>query len=115
MRTLLVGRSEGYLIGDPDLRATIERLKAYSDAGADVLYAPGVSKPDEIKAMVEAVAPKPVNVILVSPQMTANDLKMLGVRRVSVGGFLETAAWAAFDAAAKSLSEGGALPPASFG
>jgi 2-methylisocitrate lyase-like PEP mutase family enzyme len=112
---VLVGRSEGYLIGVPDLRATIDRLKAYAEAGADVLYAPGVSKPDEIKAMVEAVAPKPLNVILVSPQMKVDDLMSLGVRRVSVGGFLETAAWAAFESAAKSLREGGALPAASFG
>jgi 2-methylisocitrate lyase-like PEP mutase family enzyme len=112
---VLAGRSEGYLIGAPDLAATIERLKAYADAGADVLYAPGVSKPEEIKAIVAAVAPKPVNVILVSPQMRASDLKDLGVRRVSVGGFLETASWAAFEAAARSLSETGALPAASFG
>jgi 2-methylisocitrate lyase-like PEP mutase family enzyme len=112
---VLVGRSEGYLIGAPDLRATVERLKAYAGAGADVLYAPGVSKPDEITAVVEAVAPKPVNIILVSPQMKVDDLKALGVRRVSVGGFLETAAWAAFESAAKSVREGGALPAASFG
>ena len=112
---VLVGRSEGYLIGAPDLRVTIDRLKAYADAGADVLYAPGVSKPDDIKAIVAAVAPKPVNVILVSPQMRVGDLKDLGVRRVSVGGFLETASWAAFEAAARSLSEAGTLPAASFG
>jgi 2-methylisocitrate lyase-like PEP mutase family enzyme len=112
---VLVGRSEGYLIGDPDLAATIDRLKAYADAGADVLYAPGVSKPEEIKAIVAAVAPKPVNVILVSPRMRASDLKDLGVRRVSVGGFLETASWAGFEAAARSLSETGTLPAASFG
>jgi 2-methylisocitrate lyase-like PEP mutase family enzyme len=112
---VLVGRSEGYLIGAPDLAVTIDRLKAYADAGADVLYAPGVSKPEEIKAIVAAVAPKPVSVILVSPQMRASDLKDLGVRRVSVGGFLETASWAAFEAAARSLSDTGALPAVSFG
>jgi 2-methylisocitrate lyase-like PEP mutase family enzyme len=112
---VLVGRSEGYLIGVPDLAATIDRLKAYAEAGADVLYAPGVSKPEEIKAIVAAVAPKPVNVILVSPQMRVGDLKELGVRRVSVGGFLETASWTAFEAAARSLKEAGALPAASFG
>lgn len=111
---VLVGRSEGYLIGAPDLTATIDRLKAYAEAGADVLYAPGVSKPDEIKAIVAAVAPKPVNVILVSPQMRVSDLKDLGVRRVSVGGFLETASSAAFEAAARLLSEAGTLPAASF-
>jgi 2-methylisocitrate lyase-like PEP mutase family enzyme len=112
---VLVGRSEGYLAGAPDLSATIERLKAYSDAGADVLYAPGVSSPPDIKAIVDAVSPKPVNVILVSPQMRVAELKELGVRRVSVGGFLETAAWAAFEAAARSLKEAGSLPAASFG
>jgi 2-methylisocitrate lyase-like PEP mutase family enzyme len=111
---VLVGRSEGYLIGVPDLVATITRLRAYSEAGADVLYAPGVSKPDEIKAIVTALAPKPVNVILVSPQMRVDELKSLGVRRVSVGGFLEAASWAAFEAAARTLSETGTLPPASF-
>lgn len=112
---LLVGRTERYLVGNPDLGATIERLKAYSDAGADVLYAPGVSKSDEIKAIVEAIAPKPVNVLLLSPQMTVDDMRALGVRRVSVGGFLETAAWATFESAAKSLSQGGGLPAESFG
>jgi 2-methylisocitrate lyase-like PEP mutase family enzyme len=112
---VLVGRTEGYLAGAPDLGETIERLRAYSDAGADVLYAPGVSVPAEIKAIVEAVSPKPVNVILVSPHMRVGDLKELGVRRVSVGGFLETAAWAAFEAAARSLKEAGSLPDASFG
>lgn len=112
---LLVGRCESYLVGIPDVRATIERLKAYSEAGADVLYAPGVSKPEEIKAIVEAVAPKPINVILVSPKMKVADLKMLGVRRVSVGGFLEVAAWAAFESAAESLKERGVLPDVSFG
>jgi 2-methylisocitrate lyase-like PEP mutase family enzyme len=112
---VLVGRTEGYLIGAPDLRVTIDRLKAYADAGADVLYAPGVSKPDEIRAIVAAVAPKPVNVILVSPQMRVGDLKDLGVRRVSVGGFLETASWVAFEAAARSLGEAGTLPASSFG
>jgi 2-methylisocitrate lyase-like PEP mutase family enzyme len=112
---VLVGRTEGYLAGAPDLGETIERLRAYSDAGADVLYAPGVSVPAEIKAIVEAVSPKPVNVILVSPHMRVGDLKELGVRRVSVGGLLETAAWAAFEAAARSLKEAGSLPDASFG
>jgi 2-methylisocitrate lyase-like PEP mutase family enzyme len=111
---ILIGRCENYLVGNPDLRATIERLKAYAEAHADVLYAPGVSKPDEVKAMVEAVAPKPLNVMLVSPGMKVDDLKSLGVRRVSVGGFLETAAWTAFVSAAESLRDGG-LTAASFG
>jgi 2-methylisocitrate lyase-like PEP mutase family enzyme len=112
---VLVGRSEGYLIGPPNIAATIDRLKAYARAGADVLYAPGVSKSEEIQAIVAAVAPKPVNVILISPQMRVSDLKNLGVRRVSVGGFLATASWAAFETAARSLSEDGTLPTTSFG
>ncbi|MFD2249566.1 2-methylisocitrate lyase-like PEP mutase family enzyme [Pseudochelatococcus lubricantis] len=112
---VLVGRTEGFLLGNTDVSASIERLKAYAKAGADVLYAPGASKPEDIKAIVDAVAPKPVNVILVSPDMKTADLEKLGVRRVSVGGFLETAAWAGFDAAAKSLAEAGSLPAVSFG
>jgi len=66
-------------------------------------------------AIVKTLAPKPVNVILVSPEMKAAELKELGVRRISVGGFLATAAWGAFSAAAKMLAETGRLPPASFG
>lgn len=112
---VLVGRTEGFLIGNANIGATVDRLKAYVEAGADVLYAPGVSKPEDIQTIVAAVAPKPVNVILVSPQMNAADLEKLGVRRVSVGGFLATAAWSAFDTAARSLTETGALPAASFG
>lgn len=111
---VLVGRTEGFLLDHSDVNASIERLKAYAQAGADVLYAPGTSKAEDIKAIVEAVAPKPVNVILVSPDMTAADMQELGVRRVSVGGFLETAARSAFDAAAKSLAESGSLPAESF-
>ncbi len=112
---ILVGRSEGFLLGNTNIDATVERLKAYSKAGADVLYAPGVSKPEDIEAIVKAVAPKPVNVILVSPNMQVADLEKLGVRRVSVGGFLSTAAWAGFENAAQSLVKNGSLPAASFG
>jgi len=112
---VLVGRSEGFLIGDTDINATLERLQAYANAGADVLYAPGVSATEHISAIVNTLAPKPVNVILVSPEMKAAELKELGVRRISVGGFLATAAWGAFSAAAKMLAETGRLPPASFG
>lgn len=107
---ILVGRSEGFLLGDPDIGATVERLVAYADAGADCLYAPGVREPAHIEAIVRAVAPKPVNVLLVSPDMRTADLEALGVRRVSVGGFLARTAWAAFDHAARTLLEQGALP-----
>ncbi|WP_431822362.1 isocitrate lyase/PEP mutase family protein [Burkholderia sp. F1] len=112
---MLVGRTEGFLLGNTDIDATVKRLKAYSQAGADVLYAPGTSKPEDIEAIVKAVAPKPVNVILVSPNMQAADFEKLGVRRVSVGGFLATAAWSGFENAMQSLVEKGSLPAASFG
>jgi 2-methylisocitrate lyase-like PEP mutase family enzyme len=107
---VLVGRSEGFLVGNTDIEATVERLTAYARAGADVLYAPGVKKPADIKAIVEAVAPKPVNVLLFGPGMTTMDLERLGVRRVSVGGALARAARAGFDRAARSLAENGSLP-----
>lgn len=112
---ILVGRSEGFLIGNTDVGATIERLVAYADAGADCLYAPGVSEPAHIEAIVKAVAPKPVNVLLVSPAMRTADLEALGVRRASVGAFLARAAWAGFDDAARMLVEQGALPARTFG
>jgi len=107
---VLVGRTEGFLVGQPDIDATIERLVAYSDAGADCLYAPGVREPAHIEAIVRAVAPKPVNVLLVSPTMRTADLRAMGVRRASTGGLLARAAWAGFEDAARSLLEQGALP-----
>lgn len=112
---VLVGRTEGFLIGNTDVNATVERIRAYAEAGADVLYAPGAYRPEDIKAIVEAAGGKPVNVILVSPEMNAAALQALGVRRVSVGGFLATAAWGAFNAAAATLAKDGKLTVASFG
>lgn len=112
---MLIGRSEGFLLGSTDLAATIERLQAYAEAGADVLYAPAVTKPDDIAAIVAAVAPKPVNVLLVSPEMNAGNLQKLGVRRVSTGGFLAMPARAAFMSAATELQQSGSLPAACFG
>jgi 2-methylisocitrate lyase-like PEP mutase family enzyme len=112
---VLIGRSEGYLIGNPDVNATIERLKAYSAAGADVLYPPGVSTPADIKAVAEAVAPKPVNILIVRPDMSARELQGLGVRRMSVGGFLAAAASFAFGKAAEGLKRSGTLPKEVFG
>jgi len=106
---ILVGRAEGYLRGARDLDQILERLKAYAEAGADCLYAPAVTDPDEIRAIVQAVAPKPVNVLLWGPDMTVDSLAALGVRRVSTGGALAAAAWAGFDAAAKRLAEEGRL------
>jgi len=105
---LLVGRSENFLVGRPDLEDTIARLKAYSAAGADCLYAPGISKPEQIKAIVRAVAPKPVNLLIGTPMgLTMKDAEALGVRRVSIGGSLARAAWGGFIRAAKMIAEEG--------
>lgn len=111
---MLVGRSEGYRIGQKDLRATIERLVAYADAGADVLYAPLLDDIDEIRAVVTAVAPKPLNVLLSYPGMKAPmnvpALAAAGVRRSSVGGWLARYAGMAFERAALTLRDTGFLP-----
>src|SRR6185436_6676441 len=82
---LLVGRSEGFIAGRPDLAETIRRLRAYSDAGAECLYAPGLKKMTDIKAVVDAVAPKPVNVLVSTSFTTLEEMAGLGVRRISVG------------------------------
>lgn len=105
--TLLVGRAENFLVGLADLDETIRRLTAYAQAGADCLYAPGIKTREQIEAVVAAVAPKPVNVLVggVSP-FTLQDLAAMGVRRVSVGGALARAAWGGFTRAAQALAEG---------
>ena len=100
---ILVGRTEGFLIGNRDLSATIERLVAYAEAGADCLYAPGVTDLGAIREIVAAVAPKPVNVLQMGPQMRISDLSEIGVRRVSTGGSLAWAAWTGFDKAVDAL------------
>src|SRR5580704_13679318 len=110
---VLVGRSEGYLVGNSDVRPTIERLKTY--AGADVLYPPGVSTPADIEAVVKALAPKPVNILMIRPDMSAKELEELGVRRMSIGGFLAAAASIAFEKAADGLRKNGTLPKEVFG
>ena len=107
---VLVGRSEGFLIGNRDLAATIKRLVAYAEAGADCLYAPGVTDLAEIAEIVSAVAPKPVNVLLMNADMRLADLAAVGVRRVSTGGALAYAAWAGFDRTVDMLVDQGALP-----
>jgi 2-methylisocitrate lyase-like PEP mutase family enzyme len=107
---LLVGRTEGLLIGKTNLDEAIERLVAYSDAGADVLYAPGAKELASVKAIVAAVAPKPVNVLLLGSEMNVADLAAAGVRRVSVGGSFARAAWAGFEEAARSVRDEGRLP-----
>jgi 2-methylisocitrate lyase-like PEP mutase family enzyme len=102
---ILVARTEAYLNGIRNVDFAIERLKAFADAGADCLFAPGVAEADEIAAMVKAVAPKPVNVLIMKPEMRVADLAALGVRRISVGGALAAAAWRGFDKAAAALAE----------
>jgi len=104
---LLVARCEGFLWGERDLNKTAARLAAFAAAGADCLYAPGVSTPDEITTLVKAVAPKPLNVLIVQPGMTVPMLADLGVRRISVGGALARCAWAGFLTAAREIAEQG--------
>jgi len=105
---LLIGRAECFLVGRPDLGETIERLTAYAQAGADCLYAPGLQQSDHIAAVVAAVAPKPVNLLVGSASgLTMRDIAALGVRRVSVGGALARSAWGAFMRAAALIAEEG--------
>lgn len=105
---LLIGRAENFFVGRPDLDDAILRLKAYADAGADCLYAPGIKTREQISAVVAAVAPKPVNVLIGwESDLTLQDLADLGVRRVSVGGALARAAWGGFLTAARLIAEQG--------
>jgi 2-methylisocitrate lyase-like PEP mutase family enzyme len=105
--TLLVGRAENFFAGVPDIGDTLARLKAYAAAGADCLYAPGIKTREQIEAVVAAVAPKPVNLLIGSTSaFTLQDLAALGVRRVSVGGALARAAWGGAMRAAQSLAQG---------
>ena len=104
--TLLVARAECFVVGRPDLTETLARLRAYSNAGADCLYAPGLRTEEHIKAVVEAVHPKPVNVLVGSHgALTLQRMAALGVRRVSVGGAMARAAWGGFMAAATLLAD----------
>ena len=106
--TLLVGRAECFLVGRPNLDETIERLKAYANAGADCLYAPGIATPDQITAVVAALAPKPINLLVGSAsKLTLDEITALGVRRVSVGGALARSAWGGFMRAARLIAEQG--------
>jgi len=106
--TLLIGRAENFFVGHPDLDDTIQRLQAYAEAGADCLYAPGLRTREQISAVVAAIAPKPVNVLIGwDSDLTVQDLADLGVRRISVGGALARAAWVGFLNAARSIAEHG--------
>jgi 2-methylisocitrate lyase-like PEP mutase family enzyme len=107
---LLTGRSEGFIRGRPDLDETIRRLRAFAAAGADCLYAPGISTREQIVAVVQAVAPKPVNLLMGTPSaLTVKDCAELGVRRISVGGSLARAAWGGFIRAAKQIVDAGSF------
>ena len=105
---MLTGRAEGFISGVPDLAQMITRLKAYSDAGADCLYAPGIRTREQIEAVVQAVAPKPVNFLNGAAfGLTVADLTGMGVRRISVGGALARSAWGGFIRMAKEIAEQG--------
>jgi 2-methylisocitrate lyase-like PEP mutase family enzyme len=105
---VLTARAENFVAGRPDLDDAIRRLVAYAEAGADCLYAPGLTTRAQMATVVRAVAPKPVNVLVSSAtDLTVADLAALGVRRVSLGSSLARAAWGAFLRAARDLASTG--------
>jgi 2-methylisocitrate lyase-like PEP mutase family enzyme len=106
---LLTARAECFLVGHPAaFEESLRRLQAYAQAGADVLYAPGLFKPEQIRAIVSAVAPKPVNLLIGwSGGLTVSQAADLGVRRISVGSSLARIAWTGFIRAARQIAEGG--------
>jgi 2-methylisocitrate lyase-like PEP mutase family enzyme len=108
---LLTARAECYLVGHPDaFRESLRRLQAYAEAGADVLFAPGVSKPEEIKSLVEAVQPKPLSLMVGGDLgLKVGDIAALGVRRISIGAAFALAAWGGFMRAAQILKSDGSF------
>jgi 2-methylisocitrate lyase-like PEP mutase family enzyme len=104
---VLTGRSEGFVCGRPDIDETIRRLRAYADAGADCLYAPRISSLEHVAAIVSAVSPKPVNLLINSPFTTVGEAAQLGIRRISVGGTLARTAWSGFLEAAHEIADAG--------
>ncbi len=104
---ILTGRSEGFVSGRPDIDETIHRLQAFAEAGADCLYAPGIDTLEHVRAIVAAVAPKPVNLLINAPFTTVTEAAQLGVRRISVGGTLARTAWAGFLQAAGEIADEG--------
>jgi 2-methylisocitrate lyase-like PEP mutase family enzyme len=104
---VLTGRSEGFVVGRPDIDETIRRLRAYSEAGADCLYAPRIDNAEHVVAIVAAVSPKPVNLLINAPFITVTEAASLGVRRISVGGTLARTAWRGFLDAANEIAEAG--------
>jgi 2-methylisocitrate lyase-like PEP mutase family enzyme len=106
-RIVLTGRSEGFVVGRPDLEETIRRLQAYAEAGADCLYAPRLETVEQVSAVVAAVSPKPVNLLANAPFITVAEAESLGVRRISVGGTLARTAWRGFLEAAEEIAHEG--------
>jgi 2-methylisocitrate lyase-like PEP mutase family enzyme len=109
---VLTGRCEAWLVGDPDpLHTALDRLSAYAEAGADCLYAPGVSHPDEIAQIVKAIASKPVNLLIsgFNHQLSFSQVVDLGVRRISVGSGLALMAWGAFIRSARDIQTKGSF------
>ena len=104
---LLTGRSEGFVVGRPDIDETIRRLRAYVEAGADCVYAPRIESLEHVSAIVAAVAPTPVNLLINSPFTTVAEAAELGVRRISVGGTLARTAWGGMLSAAQEIAEKG--------
>ena len=104
---LLTARSEGFIVGRPDMHETIRRLTAFAEAGADCLYAPGIRTLDDVRTIVRAVSPKPINVLGSMGFATVAELADAGVRRISVGGALARSAWAGFLDAAREIAERG--------
>jgi 2-methylisocitrate lyase-like PEP mutase family enzyme len=104
---LLTGRAENFVVGRPDLDDTLRRLVAYGEAGADCLYAPRISSLEHAAAIVEAVAPKPVNLLVNAPFTTVAEAAAAGVRRISVGGTLARAAWGGWLAVAREIAGSG--------
>jgi 2-methylisocitrate lyase-like PEP mutase family enzyme len=104
---LLTGRSEGFVCGRPDIDETVRRLGAYAEAGADCLYAPRIDKLEDVSAIVSAVSPKPVNLLINAPFTTVAEAAQLGVRRISVGGTLARTAWDGFLKAATEIADAG--------
>ena len=104
---LLTGRCEGFLVGQADLSRVIDRLIAYAEAGADCLYEPGIKTREEISAIVKAVHPKPVNLLIGASGLSVTEAAALGVRRISVGGSLARTAWSGFMRAAREIAEKG--------
>ena len=107
-RVLLVARTEVIWAGHPDgLKEALRRLASFAEAGADVLFAPGLKTAADVAEVVKAAGPKPVNVVVGAPIFTVRQLEDLGVRRISVGAGLARAAWGGFMRAARDIAEHG--------